>query len=56
MSREKNGTAIRWRMPTPVLKKSKDPTVLDNYCGITELTPIIAKLFEIFTCATSKTL
>ena len=30
---------------TPVLKKSKDPTVLDNYRGIT-VTPIISKLFE----------
>ena len=30
---------------TPVLKKSKDPTVLDNYRGIT-VTPIIGKLYE----------
>ena len=30
---------------TPVLKKSKDPTVLDNYRGIS-VTPIIGKLFE----------
>ena len=30
---------------TPVLKKSKDPTVLDNYRGIT-VTPIISKLSE----------
>ena len=30
---------------TPVLKKSKDPTNLDNYRGIT-VTPIIGKLFE----------
>ena len=30
---------------TPVLKKSKDPTKLDNYRGIT-VTPIIGKLFE----------
>ena len=30
---------------TLVLKKSKDPTVLDNYRGIT-VTPIIGKLFE----------
>ena len=30
---------------TPVLKKSKDSTVLDNYCGIT-VTSIISKLFE----------
>ena len=32
-------------MVTPVLKKSKDPTVLDNYRSIT-VTPIISKLFE----------
>ena len=32
-------------MVTPVLKKSKDPTVLDNYRGIT-VTPIISTLFE----------
>ena len=30
---------------TPVLKKSKDPTVLDNYRGIT-VTQITSKLFE----------
>ena len=30
---------------TPVLKKSKDPTNLDNYRGVT-VTPIIGKLFE----------
>ena len=30
---------------TPVLKKSKDPTNLDNYRGIS-VTPIIGKLFE----------
>ncbi|MEW8544540.1 MAG: hypothetical protein AB2693_13510, partial [Candidatus Thiodiazotropha sp.] len=30
---------------TPVLKKSKDATVLDNYRGIT-VTPILGKLFE----------
>ena len=30
---------------TPVLKKAKDPTNLDNYRGIT-VTPIIGKLFE----------
>ena len=30
---------------TPVLKKSKDPTVLDNYRGIT-VTPIFGKIFE----------
>lgn len=31
---------------TPVLKKSKDPTNLDNYRGIT-VTPVLGKLFEI---------
>ena len=31
---------------TPVLKKSKDPTLLDNYRGIT-VTPVLGKLFEI---------
>ena len=31
---------------TPVLKKSKDSTVLDNYRGIT-VTPVLGKLFEI---------
>ena len=30
---------------TPVLKKPKDPIVLDNYRGIT-VTPIISQLFE----------
>ena len=30
---------------TPVPKSGKDPTVLDNYRGIT-VTPIIGKLFE----------
>ena len=30
---------------TPVLKKSKDSTCLDNYRGIT-VTPILGKLFE----------
>ena len=30
---------------TPVLKKTKDPTNLDNYRGIT-VTPVIGKLFE----------
>ena len=31
---------------TPVLKKSKDSTILDNYRGIT-VTPVLGKLFEI---------
>ena len=31
---------------TPVLKKSKDPTLLDNYRRIT-VTPVLGKLFEI---------
>ena len=31
---------------TPVLKKSKDSTLLDNYRGIT-VTPVLGKLFEI---------
>ena len=30
---------------TPLLKKSKGPTILDNYRGIT-VTPILVKLFE----------
>ena len=30
---------------TPVLKKAKDPSILDNYRGIT-VTPIMGKLFE----------
>ena len=31
---------------TPVLKKSKDPTLLDNYRGIS-VTLVLGKLFEI---------
>ena len=37
--------AFKCGILTPVLKKSKDPTMLDNYRGIT-VTPILGKLFE----------
>ena len=37
--------AFKTGIVTPVLKKSKDPTNMDNYRGIT-VTPIIGKLFE----------
>ena len=37
--------AFKTGILTPVLKKSKDPTNMDNYRGIT-VTPIIGKLFE----------
>ena len=38
-------SAFKSGILTPVLKKSKDPTNMDNYRGIT-VTPIIGKLFE----------
>ena len=38
-------SAFKTGILTPVLKKSKDPTNMDNYRGIT-VTPIIGKLFE----------
>ena len=37
--------AFKIGIRTPVLKKAKDPSILDNCRGIT-VTPIIGKLFE----------
>ncbi|MEW8090529.1 MAG: reverse transcriptase domain-containing protein [Candidatus Thiodiazotropha endolucinida] len=38
-------SAFKSGILTPVLKKSKDPTNMDNYRGIT-VTPVLGKLFE----------